>query len=376
MNKKLVLRDYQQQALDEIEACIVFGSEEIVLDATTSFGKTAIMAGICEKYDDLHIVIMVNIEPLIDQIADTLKKMHISYSILKAGREKDFLPDARINIIMSQTYYARAESGTHDIKADLLIIDERHREYDTPRTEKLIKDLNPATIIGLTGTPYDANGFALKNAEIISTTSSKELTEQGYLSPLKFYVPRWAEDVNYAKVKRSGADYSLTSLDEIIGTPRHIANIIDSMNKLNAKNKKTLVFASTIEMCDKLENALDVAGYNAVAYHSKKSKKQNQRTMESFKNNIPYAGSDEQLSENNLFNSEDTTEQSVKCIVSVSKLNIGFSVEDIDLGVMVRKMGPRSLWVQSGGRLKRKSDSLNIILGKHKEKIEYETNKI
>jgi len=376
MNSKLILRDYQQEALEQIEACIVFGSDEIVLDATTSFGKTAIMAGICEKYDDKHIVIMTNIEPLIDQIANTLKTMHISYSILKSKREKEFIPDARVNIVMSQTYYARADKGTHDIKADILIIDERHREYDTPRTTKLIEDLEPDIIIGLTGTPYDADGFALNNAEIVSTTSSQELTDRGYLSKLKYYVPRWAEDVNYAKVKRSGSDYSLTSLDEVIGTPQHIENIIHSMNELDAKNKKTLIFASTIEMCDKLEAALLRDGFNVAAYHSKKSKKQNQRVMESFKYNLPYAGSDEQISTANLFEENDSNKQPIKCIVSVSKLNIGFSVEDIDLGVVVRKMGPRSLWVQSGGRVKRKSDSLTKLIEKHKDNIQYATNKI
>ena len=368
-NNTLILRPYQEEALSQIEACIAFGSTNIVLDATTSFGKTAMMAGICKLYEDRHIVIMVNIEPLIDQIAETLSKMNIDFSILKAGREKDFNPDSTVNIVMSQTYYARADKGTHDIKSDILIIDERHREYSTPRTEKLISDLEPDAIIGLTGTPYDASGFALHDAEIISTISSKELTEQGYLSPLKFYVPRWAERVNYRSVKRSGSDFSMTSLDEIIGTPAHIDSIIESMNQLNAKNKKTLIFASTIEMCDKLEDALVKDGYSAVAYHSKKSKKQNERAMKSFKNNTPYAGSDSDITEKNLFQENESDAIPITCIVSVSKLNIGFSVEDIDLGVIVRKIGPRSLYVQSGGRMKRKSDSLTALINKYKGQL-------
>jgi len=365
----LILRPYQQKALDELEACIAFGSTNLVLDATTSFGKTAMMAGICQLYDDKHIVIMTNIEPLINQIADTLRKMKISYSILKAGREKEFKPDARINIIMSQTYYARADKGTHDIKADILIIDERHREYNTPRTKKLITDLEPEVIIGLTGTPYDSKGFALHEAEIISTTTSQELTDQGFLSPLKFYVPRWAERVNYSKVKKSGNDFSMASLDEIIGTPTHIDHIVKSMNDLNAKNKKTLVFSSTIEMCDKLEDALKTDGYSVAAYHSKKSKKENERIMHSFKNNIEFTGSDQELDNKTLFDESHEPAAPIKCIVSVSKLNIGFSVEDIDLGVIVRKIGPRSLFVQSAGRLKRKYTGLTDLINKHKDDL-------
>ena len=369
---KLVLRPYQQEALDAIDGTIAFGDSNIVLDATTSFGKTAIIAGICEQYPEDHIVVMVNIEPLIDQISETLTAMNIEHSIFKAGREKEFNKNARVNIVMSQTYYARAEKQEIEIFSKKLIIDERHREYATPRTSKLINDLQPETIIGLTGTPYDSDGFALHNAEVIQTISSQELTEQGYLSPLKFYAPKWAEKINYTKVKRSGSDYSMVSLDEVIGTPKHIAGIVKSMNQLNAKNKKTLIFSSTIEMCDKLEKALLDDGYNAAAYHSKKSKQENERIMKSFKHNLPYAGSDEEISGQTLFNSaEKKDDKVITHIVSVSKLNIGFSVNDIDLGVFVRKMGPRSLYVQSAGREKRKSNSLTELLEKHKENIQY-----
>jgi len=355
------LRDYQQAALDIIDGSILCGSKNITLEATTSFGKSTIIAGICELYDNKHIVIMVNIEPLIDQISNTLSEMNIEHSILKAGRENEFDETKRINIVMSQTYYSRNKSLM--IKSDILIIDERHREYDTQRTQLLIKTLEPEIIIGLTATAYDSDGFRLKDTDIVQTITSTQLTERGYLSPLHFYIPKWSEKVDYSSVKKSGSDYSMTSLDEIIGSQNHIKNIIDSMNQINAKNKKTLIFSSTIEMCDKLALALKDNGYYAEAYHSKQSSKQNKRIMDSFKNNQPYAGSDNELKNENLF--EEKQNKYVKCLVSVSKLNIGFSVEDIDLGVIVRKMGPRSLYVQSGGRLKRTSYSINSILKKY-----------
>ena len=698
MNDTFTLRPYQQQALNETEARIAFGSTNLILEASTGWGKTGYIAGICQMFDDRHIVIMVNIEPLIDQIAETLKAMNIEYSILKAGRESEFDESKRINIVMSQTFYARIDKDTHNIKADIFIQDECftpdveiltengfirfdkltnekvaqfnsnnenisfikpirkiqykydgeiynitsknninvsttpnhnflingkkiktknivssnlykinvagngigksikltqyeklaiafqadgnmhcqyienktispslksrigytpkkgncsiifsfskerkikqflndfstfnikklkiqksknknikarkrfilteintkqiskklsdifkledfskekaqefieymviwdghkysennyyyssaikentdfiqaiailagykakvgiqidnrkdsyldmhrlyiiknknkistqcikknttiehysgnvycvevpdsniivrrngnpiiigncHKEYDTKRTKALLAKLEPDVRISCSATPYDAAGFALHDAEIISTATSQDLTDQGYLSPLKFYVPKWAERINYSSVKKSGSDYSMASLDELIGTPQHINHIVESMNQMNAKNKKTLIFSSTIEMCDKLEKALTEDGYSVAAYHSKKSKKENKRIMDSFKNNAMYTGSDELLENKTLFNEaeEAKKELPIKCIVSVSKVSTGFSVSDIDLGVIVRKMGVRSLWTQSSGRLKRCSNSLTAILKKH-----------
>lgn len=367
-SKKLILRPYQNESLDEIEASIAFGSTNIILSATTSFGKAAIIAGICERYSYKNIVIMVNIESLIDQIANTLKDLNINYSILKSGRELDFNEKYRINLIMAQTYYSRMDNNNINIKSDILIRDEIHIEYDTKRTKKILKDLNPDITIGLTATPYSSSGFKLKNADIIYGASSLELTKMGYLSPLKFYVPKWAEKIDYSKVKKSGSDYSMISLDKIIGTNKHIENIINSMNQINAKNKKTLIFASTIELCNKLNNALLKEGYRSEVYHSENSTKENERILNAFKNNSEYVGKDDEINNFTLFDNKKTKKY-ISTLISVSKLTTGFSVNDIDLGVLVSKTAVRSKYVQIGGRMKRTYNRLNELIEKYEKHI-------
>ena len=683
----LELRPYQKDAIDAIEGCIIFGDTNIVLKAETSFGKSITAAGICERFSNKHIVILVNIEPLIDQIAFFLDELNIEYSILKATREKEFDTNARVQLVMSQTYYARADKL--NIKADILIQDECfspdtevltnkgfirfdrldkteliaqydantgsisfvkpleyikrqhsgklihfksaknidllvtpdhemlvskndnetkilakdlkftaytkllcgssntngnneltlndklaiafqadgsmhceyknrysigknsnkplgecsilfsfskqnkietflkdfkdlnikeikkslnknqnkkvqrrwiiknvklntiskklrdvfdiatfstkkaiafldylmiwdgyiqptggyyysstikdnvdfiqeiciiagktsrigiqkdnrkksysdvyriyikhtdkittqsfqkkeieyngnvycvtvpthniivrrnnkppiivgncHKEYNTDRTNKILNDLEPKVRIGLSATPWDQAGYKLADTEIIETASCEDLTQQGFLAPIHYYVPRWSEKVEYGRIAKSGSDYNLTSLDEIISSPKHISKLIDAMDKLNAKNKKILVFCSTIEQCDKIESALVKAGYSAAAYHSKKSKTDNERIMISFRTNIPYAGSDNDLASRNLFNDTKPIEENetIRCLISVSKLTTGFSVDDIDLGVVARPTKVKSLWHQIAGRVRRKADILD-----------------
>ena len=70
----LELRDYQKQAIEEIEAAIAFGSTHIVLDAPVAYGKSIVIAELCNTFSDSNIVILLNIEALIDQIAEALQQ--------------------------------------------------------------------------------------------------------------------------------------------------------------------------------------------------------------------------------------------------------------------------------------------------------------
>ena len=87
--------------------------------------------------------------------------------------------------------------------------------------------------------------------------------------------------------------------------------------------------------------------------------------MRSFKNNEPFEGFDAELDKTNLFNIEPVEKKPINIIISVSKLSVGFSVNDIDLGIMMRKTLRRSLWNQQVGRVSRTSNILDEILDKY-----------
>jgi superfamily II DNA or RNA helicase len=145
------------------------------------------------------------------------------------------------------------------------------------------------------------------------------------------------------------------------------------MNQMDAKNKKTLVFASTIETCDKIEQALQSEGYDAIAYHSKKSKKESTRILNAFRSNSLYTGSDKQLQDKSLLDTLEPDESNqpkpIKCLISVARLTTGFSVKDIDLGVFISPTKVRSKYIQSSGRLCRTYTGLTDLINKHKDNL-------
>jgi superfamily II DNA or RNA helicase len=361
MTQEYKLRDYQQEAVDEIDAGFSFGEDEIILEACTSFGKTSV---ICElaRVHKKSVTILVSLTPLVQQISNTLTLMGVDHSIIKAGRDSEFDPNARVHLAMAQTLHSRIKADKMEFTTNLLIQDEYHISYNTKRTDEIKQVLKPNKILGLTATPYDARGYRLSNtAEIVATAHEKDLESQGFLAPVKYYIPEWSEKVDYDRVKKNGGDYTGTALNEIVNTETHIEQVIQSMNKLNAQNKKTIVFCSTIEQCDYITNRLKQHGYLAESFHSKIGKQNSELMLDVFTNNADNyieTGPKKKLSElesGSLFDDKPVKPQprAVKCLVSVSRLTTGFSVEDIQLGVAVSKTLVRSKFVQMAGRLRR-----------------------
>ncbi len=327
--------DAVSELMYEVESS---GSENVILFAPTSFGKSLVLSTLAKELDG-KIVILVNITALIDQIAEHLDEIGQDYSILKAGYEDRFDPDKKIQLVMSQTYYARSDKIDFG-NVEVICQDEAHREWLTTRTKHLLDTLKPMSRIGVSGTPFDESGYALEDVDATVTTKSiKELETEGYVVPVRYFVPKWSENIDYTKLRSSGADYSGTAIDETINTNEHSGLIVKSMNKMNAKNKKTIVFANSIEHADSISQALNADGYSSYAYHSQNDKNQSERAMVEFKTG--------QTVQDALINDES---KPVKCLVAVSKISVGFSVKDIELMVLCRPTKVLSLYQQMIGR--------------------------
>ena len=340
---ELILRPYQQQAVDETMGEIAFGSENIVLVASVSYGKSAYISAVAKELKDMGgVAIIVNITVLIDQIAEHLNEMGIDYSILKAGYEDKFDPGKRIQLIMSQTLHARLDNIKLNCK--FAIIDERHREYETQRTTDVLNHIGADTVIGCTATPWTQENYMLPHLDaVVETISVKELEEKGFIAPVKYYIPKWAQEVDYSQISKSG-DYSDNDIASITLSEEYRTNAIDAMMYMEIDKKKSIVFCSNIKHCEAVAEDLRVKGVLAYPFHSKQDKKHSEAILESFRTNKVIK------LESNLLGSKEIE---CKVLVSVSKAAIGFSVTDIELGVDTRKTKIRSNYIQRIGRIKR-----------------------
>ena len=333
---------------------------------TGNSGKSIIISKTAQELSKQgNVVISITITALLDQIASHLDMIGQSYSILKAGRESEFNPDEKIQLVQAHTLHARISKSP--ITASYYLQDEVHREYMTDRTRDILNFLKPKARIGYSGTCYDQAGFALEGAEMLQTTTVQDLQSQGYLCPIKYLIPKWSEQVDYSQVKSSGNDYNNVELEKIINSPEHLALVVKSMNEVDAKNKKTLVFCSSIEQADKVTDALVKAGYEAMSYHSKSDN--SEEILDAFRNNTPFVKKPKKQKMKDLetgdlfaddmqFSSEPEVEEKyIKCLVSINRLGIGFDCPDVVLGVQLRPTLVRSLYIQQVMRLARKHES-------------------
>ena len=187
--KEIILRPYQENIINETLAAVQFGSNNVVIDSPPASGKSIIISKTAQELSKQgNVVISITITALLDQIASHLDMIGQSYSILKAGRESEFNPDEKIQLVQAHTLHARISKSP--ITASYYLQDEVHREYMTDRTRDILNFLKPKARIGYSGTCYDQAGFALEGAEMLQTTTVKDLQSQGYLCPIKYLIPK------------------------------------------------------------------------------------------------------------------------------------------------------------------------------------------
>ena len=341
-NKKMVLRPHQKAAVDETLAAIAFGDRRIVLDAATSWGKSFYAAKLADELPG-KVAIVTNFTALISQLAEHLDELDDDYSILKAGMEDKFNPDARIHLIMEQTYYARRNKL--DLKVDYVIRDECHVGwFGSKRADETFKALGEPVFVGMSGTPYLGSGYALPGMEmLIQTKTVKQLEKEGYLCPVKYFVPKFAQEIDYTKYSTTSGDYKERDIDEVVLNDAYMDQAINAMMKMKIDKKKTIVFCNSIKHAETVAKELREKGVKAYAYHSKLDQTRSEAIIESFRTN-------RRVSLNNgIVGIDEEVDAQVLC--AVNKISIGFSVTDVQMGVMLRATESLGLHRQQIGRL-------------------------
>jgi superfamily II DNA or RNA helicase len=337
------LRPYQERIVEATEETLAFDNTAIIT-LPPGGGKTIVAATIAQQNQDRgeYTVILTNMSALIPQIARHLEILNIKHNIIKANNHKTE-KDAFVTIIMEQSFHEKARE-TLDVKCDYLIKDEVHQGMGKPRFESILKHLNPTYMIGLTATPITEKGYLLPGIDqsnMINEIDIKTLTKEGFLAPIKYYIPKWSQEVDYSEVSVSGNDYSTRDIDNIVNTQNHTNSVLQSMNAMDAKNKKTLVFTSSIEHAERIYNAMVKEGYSVAVVHSEMNKSHNEEMIANFKGEAKQTSLDEDQN------------KEIMALVSISQLSIGFDAPKAQLLVMLRKTRILRLYLQLGMRVGR-----------------------
>lgn len=249
------LRDYQVRGIQELYDSIRNGSKRIAWVFPTGAGKSTITSRFvkaCTK-NNKRVLFFVHSKELVYQFSQRLmNQFHIPSGIIMAGVEPR--RDRLVQVASVQTLVRRKLP-----EADVVIIDETHRAK-AKTYQKILAGYPNAIIIGLTATPFRADGKGLDDVfeTIVHPVKIRELIKKGFLvgTENSIYGPR--ESVNMDGVRTVAGDYDKKEMANRFSDIAITKGVVDNYKK-HALGKKAIVFNVNVQhskdMCDRFNAA-------------------------------------------------------------------------------------------------------------------------
>jgi superfamily II DNA or RNA helicase len=256
------LRPYQLDAIDRVRARVRAGSRRVLLVLATGGGKTLIASHIIASAvaRGSRVLFLAHRRELVNQayrklLDQGLPEDHVGVLMASDPRRR---PAAAVQVASIDTLRNRAKPP-----AELVFVDEAHRAC--AKSYRRIAAEYPAAVhLGLTATPYRADGQGLKDAydELVVVASPRELIAQGFLvEPRVFTVPTEALP-DLSDVRVTGGDYDEAQLADAVDRQALVGNIVDHWLQ-HASGLRTVVFAVSIAHSQHIAERFRQAGVAA-----------------------------------------------------------------------------------------------------------------
>ena len=213
---------------------------------------------------------------------------------------------------------------------DLLVIDEAHHAASPSYREVIDQVLvkNPkAAICGLTATPNRGDGKGLR--EVFSNVADQitlgEMIASGHLVPPRTYVIDVGTQEALRKVRRTAIDFDMNEVANILNKTLVTESVINNW-KAKARDRKTIVFCSTVEHATDVCSAFNRAGIESVLIHGELSDGERKERLAAYENG--YA----------------------QVVVNVAVLTEGYDYTPTSCVVLLRPSSYKSTFIQMVGR--------------------------
>lgn len=255
MGQTIELRDYQQEATENLQKMREDGKTIALLYNATGVGKT-ITAATDAKAVGGRILFLVNALKLASQAKETFAKAWPEATLGEyTGSQKD----------MTQTViFATVQSISKDLEKfsptdfDYLIVDECHHAAANTY-QKIFTYFHPKFILGLTATQERSDGEDMMELfqNVAHKMDLKTAVERGVLVPIRCI--RVKTNIDLTDVRINGIKYNSQDLESKLFIPERNQLIVDTYLKY-VNGKKTVIF------CASVDHAAEIAKYQPMAY--------------------------------------------------------------------------------------------------------------
>ena len=258
--EKLELREYQQEALDSLEAMRANKETIALLYHATGTGKT-VTAVMDAKRCGGRVLFVAHTMELVNQAYNTFKNL---WDTVFVGKFADSVKDTDSHVICGSIQSVALNLELfQDNDFDYIIIDEAHHaSADT--YQKVLAYFKPKFTLGLTATPERADDTNI--LEIFKNTAHKldiqTAVEIGALVPVRCI--RIHTNIDMTKVRFNSVQYNIRDLDDKIFVPERNQLIVDTWLSY-VKNKRTVVFCASVKHAEQIAKLFQDSGIAALA---------------------------------------------------------------------------------------------------------------
>ena len=280
----LILRPYQEEALKQIRRHYATGDKRVLLHMATGAGKTVIfstvMKGIHQKGN--RSVLAVRGRELVDNASQRLSREGVEHGVMMANHG-NWHPDRHIQVCSIDTLVAR-KTKMQLPDADLVVIDEAHfaisksfRWFVDEYTKK------GSYFLSVTATPHVKEGLRFLANTVVYPITIKQLIDQGYLVPPKYFAPPSGIDFNKIRIDRKTGDYNVVDLSEAV-EKAHVTGDIISHYRKHADGRAALLFACDINHSRKMASELNSAAIPTLHIDADSSDEERKSAMRKLEN--------------------------------------------------------------------------------------------
>ncbi len=250
MNKQPM--HHQIEAMSKIRQSLGKGRKRPMVQLPTGAGKTFIAAMIVESAlkKDKRVIFVVPSLSLIDQTVTAFWNEGITeVGVIQSNhRLTDYSKSVQVASI--QTLMRRFPP-----EADVVILDEAHRDFKFTREWMVNPEWEKVIFIGLSATPW-TKGLGKHYDDLIVCETTQSLIDKGILSDFRVFAP---DHPDLSKVKTVRGDYHEGQLAEVMGNGKLVAGIVSTWLEKGG-NRPTLCFAVDRAHARKIQRQFQNAG--------------------------------------------------------------------------------------------------------------------
>lgn len=333
------LRDYQQEAVDAVWACLEGQRGNPLVVLPTGAGKSPCIGALCQgaMQRDGRVLVLQHRKELIEQNAEKVKAFGVPVGLYSAGLNRKQINEPVILAGIQSCYRSALDFG----RRHLVIIDEAHLTppsgegmYRTFLTE--LQSVNPRLkVVGLTATPFRTGEGSLVGGlwtEIAYEAQLQRLIRDGYLCPITNKPSATHYDTSALHLR--GGEFIEGELAQLFGDEAKIQAAVDEVKRATVDRHSVIIFCSGVAHA---ERVAELIGGSVI--HGGTLPLERSQTIEDFKR------------------------QRIKYLVNVDVLTTGFDAPNVDAVVILRATASAGLFAQICGRgLRLHQDKIDCLL--------------